>query len=280
MAVADPAAEPTTAPSPSRLPTLLVSLALSLVFTAWFLNAPSGALGKAASVGYAICHRISVRSFFVGEVQMPLCARCTGMYLGILLGVAIMVGLGRWRYGTLPRRGVIVVMILFITVMGIDGVNSYATLIPGLPHVYEPRNWLRLVTGILTGVAISGLIYPVFNATLWRRWVDKPIVRSLWELGGIVLAAMIVAGLILSNNPYLLYPLALLSALGVLVLMTMTNSVLFMLATHMTNRAQRWRDAWVPVAAGLTVSLAMILLIDVLRFVATRTWDGFIIPGA
>jgi uncharacterized membrane protein len=279
MAVADPAAPRTTAPTPSRLPTILVLVALSLVFTTWFFNAPSGLLGKADAVGYAICHRMSVRSFFVGEIQMPLCARCTGIYLGLVLGVALMFGMGRWRHGTLPPTPVMVGLVLFITVMGVDGVNSYLTLLPGLPHAYEPQNWLRLLTGILSGVAVSGLIYPVFNQSMWRRWVDIPIVRNIWELGAIVLAAMVVAGLILSNNAFILYPLALLSAGGVVLLMTMTNSVIFMLATRTHNRAERWRDTLVPVAAGLTVSLSMILLIDVMRFAATHTWDGFIIPG-
>lgn len=280
MAVADSAGKQSASPAASRLSTILVLAALAVIFSAWFLNAPSGLLGKADSIGYAICHRISVRSFFIGKIQMPLCARCTGIYLGVVLGVAVMMGAGRWRYGTHPPTRVIVAMALFITVMGADGVNSYVTLIPGLPHVYEPQNWLRLLTGILAGVAVSGLIYPVFNQSLWRRWVDTPIVRGLWEFGGIVLAAMILAGLVLTNIPFLLYPLALISAAGVVLLMTMTNTVIFMLATQTANRAESLRDVVVPVAAGLTVSLAMILLVDVLRFAVTHTWNGFVIPGA
>ena len=280
MAIADPAETTPPPRTASRLTTGLVLLPLALVFTAWFLNAPAGLLGKADSIGYAVCHRISVRSFFVGEIQMPLCARCTGIYLGVVLGVAIMAALGRWRAGVLPPTHVIVVMVLFITVMGVDGVNSYLTLIPGLPHAYQPQNWLRLLTGLLTGVAVSGLIYPVFNSTLWKRWRETPIVRGVWELLGIVLAALIVAGLVLSDNPYILYPLALLSALGVVMLMTMTNGVIFMLATRTENKAESGRDAVVPIAAGLAISLTLILLIDVLRFAATGTWDGFVIPGA
>lgn len=281
MAIADPAAKPAAAPSsPSRQATLLALTALVVVLTAFIFNAPSGLLGKADAVGYAICHRISVRSFFVGEVQMPLCARCTGIYLGVVLGVVCMAALGRWRAGTMAPARVMVAAVLFITVMGIDGVNSYLTLIPGLPHAYEPQNWLRLVTGLLTGIAVSGLMYPVFNQTLWRRWQDTPIIGGLVELLGLVVAAGIVGALVLSDIPLLLFPLALLSSFGVVMLMTMTNSVIFMLATRTENKAADWRGALVPVAAGLTVSLSLILLIDVLRYAATGTWDGFVIPGA
>jgi uncharacterized membrane protein len=281
MAIADTTIPPPiTKPAPSRLPTWLALIALAVIFTAWFVNAPAGLLGKADSIGYAICHRIDSRSFHIGNVQFPLCARCTGIYLGVVLGIGIMAALGRWRGGSLPPRRVMVVMVLFISVMGVDGVNSYMKLLPGLSSVYEPQNWLRLLTGILTGVAVSGLIYPVFNQTLWQHWQDRPVVRGLGELFTIVLAALIVAGLVLTNNPIILYPLALISAGGVVLLMSMLNAIIFVLVTGTANRATRWRDLLMPLAVGLTISLSLILTVDVLRFAVTHTWDGFIIPGA
>ena len=280
MAIADPAVPPAHSAEPSRRVTWLALTALALVASAFLYNSPGGLLGKADAVGYAICHRIDVRSFHIGNIQFPLCARCTGIYLGVVLGIASLAALGRWRAGAMPPRRVTVAAVVFITLMGIDGVNSYATLIPNIPHVYEPQNWLRLVTGILTGIAVSGLIYPVFNQTLWRQWQDAPIVRGLGEFFCLTLAAMVVAGLVLSDISFILYPLALLSAGGVVMLMTMTNSIIFMLATRTANKATRWREAWLPLAAGLTVSLSLTLLIDVMRFAVTHTWDGFIIPGA
>src|SRR5450759_1456011 len=60
----------------------LVIAAAVLVFTGWFINTPPGLLGKADAIGYAVCHRISERSFHIGSIQLPLCARCSGMYLG------------------------------------------------------------------------------------------------------------------------------------------------------------------------------------------------------
>jgi uncharacterized membrane protein len=282
MAVADPAApiETSINPRPSRTATWLAVAAFAIIFTGWYLNAPDGLLGKADAVGYAVCHRITVRSFLVGDVQMALCARCTGIYLGVVLGVAIMIGLGRWRNAVFPPLRVIVVMVLFITAMGIDGINSYLKFIPALPQLYESQNWLRLLTGTLTGISVSALIYPVFNQTLWRDWRDAPVVRGLWELVLILLAAVIVIGLVLTNNPLFLFPLSLISAGGVVMLMSMTNAVIFMLATHTENRAENAWGAVVPVLVGLTISLGIILFIDVLRFAVTGSWNGFVIPGA
>ncbi len=277
--------EPVTLPVSQPLPRLhrahwLALIAFGLVFVSWLFYAPAGLLGKADAVGYAVCHRIDGRSFHIGNIQMPLCARCTGIYLGVALGVAAMVVAGRGRAGALPPLRVIITLILFIVAMGLDGVNSFLTLLPRLPHVYEPQNWLRLVTGTLDGVAMAVLIFPMFNQTLWRNWEDRPVIANMREVGVLVLLAAVVIALVLSDNAVILYPLALISVGGVVLLLTLTNSMLFMLITRTENKARAAWDALLPLTGGLVGSFALILLIDVARFVATGTWGGFIIPGA
>ena len=53
-----------------------------------WLVPPWPPLEKAHLVGYAICHQIPNRSFSLGGHILPLCARCTGTYLGIAIGLA------------------------------------------------------------------------------------------------------------------------------------------------------------------------------------------------
>ena len=77
-----------------------VLLAVGLLLVGWLFNTPGGLLGKADAVGYAVCHRIDLRSFYIGDRQLPLCARCTGMYLGAMLGLVYQVFFGRRRAGT------------------------------------------------------------------------------------------------------------------------------------------------------------------------------------
>lgn len=272
---ATPHAGPTVRPA-----VWLVLIALIIVTISWLLNSPEGLLGKADAIGYAICHRIDSRSFHIGNLQMPLCARCTGIYLGVVLGITLMAVAGRGRAGLSSPAPVIFTFVAFIAIMGVDGINSYLTLIPRLPHLYEPQNWLRLITGMLNGLAVTGLVYPIFNQTLWGNWEHQPTIANFRELGGILVVAAVVVGIVLTGNPVALYPLALLSSLGVLVLLTITTSMIFMLATRSENQARNWREAFVPLAAGLTLTLAGILFIDVLRFAMTGTWAGFRIPGA
>ena len=263
---------------PARaLPTLFVGVA-AVVFVAWLFSTPSGLLGKADAVAYAVCHRIDGRSFHIGDRQLPLCARCTGTYLGALAGMLALAVMGR-RAGGLPTRPLLVVLLGFIAVMGFDGVNSYLTLFPGAPHLYEPQNWLRLVTGIFNGVAMAALVFPVLNQTLWKNWENRPALARFRDLGVLVVLGVIVIGLVLTDNPVILYPLALLSALGVVVLLTALDTTFLLILTRRDGRVERWTGALLPLLAGFTLAILQIGLIDAARFAIFRTWGGFALPG-
>jgi uncharacterized membrane protein len=268
------------APHANRLPLTrlawpLALAAFALTAGAWLAFTPPGLLGKADAVGYAICHRIDLRSFHVGDQAMPLCARCTGIYLGALAGVLGMAALGRGRAGGLPRTPQLVALVGFIGLMGVDGLNSYATLFPGVPHLYEPNNWLRLATGTFNGLAVAGLLYPVFNQTLWREWDPAPVLRSWRELGLLALAAVGLMALVLTEEPVALYPLAVLSTLGVVGLLTMLYTIGLLAVTGRNNTLAGWRSAALPLVIGLTLALLQIALIDAGRYALFGTWAGF-----
>ncbi|MEZ4766845.1 MAG: DUF2085 domain-containing protein [Caldilineales bacterium] len=80
-----------------------------------------------------------------------LCARCSGQYLGALFGLVLLLVLGRGRAGALPPTGIVLLLLGFLAVWAFDGLNSYLTFFPGLPHLYEPRNILRVTTGAMQG---------------------------------------------------------------------------------------------------------------------------------
>ncbi len=265
-------------PTSRVLPALVMGVA-ALAVISWVLNTPEGILGKADAIGYAICHRIDGRSFHLGDRQFPLCARCTGMYLGALLGVVGMVLLGRGKAGGMPSRWVMATLFGFLAIMGIDGVNSYLTLFPGLPHLYEPQNWLRLTTGMGNGLFLAGLTLPVLNQTLWRNWDARPVLGRYRELLVLVAAAVGVVALVLSDNVLVLYPLALLSAVGVLVLVVSLNTTILLIALRRENRAQGWAGAALPLLAGFALAIIEIGTVDAVRFAIFGTWGGMPVPG-
>ncbi len=246
-----------------------------LILVAWLVLTPGGLLGKADAIGYAVCHRIDLRSFHLGTRALPLCARCTGMYLGALVGIAGLAGLGRLRYGKFPRPAILAVLGAFAAAWAIDGFNSYLTLIPGAPHAYEPNNTLRLITGTLMGLTLGVLVFTGFNQNVWRGWKDEPVLRSFREVGVLLLLAAVVVGMVLSENPLVLYPLALLSAAGVLVLLGMVYAVVVLLVVRRENRAESWGAVALPMAAGLLLAILQIGLLDLARYSLTGTWAGF-----
>ena len=97
------------------------------------------------------CHQMPERSFFLGEYQLPLCARCTGIVIGHVIGIIVSFfhSVSFWSLiGTLPLM--------------VDGmVQKYTS--------YESTNLRRLVTGILYGFGIMSACIRGIRIVL--RWL-------------------------------------------------------------------------------------------------------------
>jgi uncharacterized membrane protein len=252
----------------------LVILAVGLLFIGWLLNTPAGLLGKADAIGYAVCHRIDGRSFHLGDRQVPLCARCSGMYLGAMLGLVYQSVLRRRHTGT-PPWGVLLPLGALVLAFGVDGLNSYLHFFPGAPGLYEPQNWLRLVTGTGMGIVISAALYPAFNQTVWKDWDRRPALDGGVTLMGLVAPAAILDLVILTENPLILYPLALISAAGVMVILSMVYTMVWLMILRIENRFQSVFQLFLPLSGGFGMALLQIAILDFVRYLFTGTWDGF-----
>lgn len=273
---------------PSKFETIaswFVPFAAIAAVIAWFVIAPEGALGKLDAIGYAVCHRIDARSFQIDDRQLPLCARCTGEFYAAGLALvfqAIVSG----KSSKLPSRGVMAVLFAFFVAFGVDGSNSYLYLLKQtggdgspldqIPNLYIPNQTLRLFTGSGMGIALSAMLYPVINQTLWRALDDRPALE--WKQFGILVAGIVAINLlILTDSPYVLYPIAYISALGTLLLLVIVFGLLWTIIMKQDNSFEHPRQLWLAFASGLTLALLLVLSIDLLRFRFTGTWSGF--PG-
>jgi hypothetical protein len=178
--------------------------------------------------------------------------------------------LGRRRAASLPPVSVLIMFVLFVMAFGFDGVNSYLTLFPGAPHLYEPQNWLRLTTGTLEGIALAAVVLPVFNQTMWANATAERSLGDIRELGWVVLASVAVIGLVLAEPPLLLYPLAILSGGSVLWMITLINSVLATITARRENTSFNWRDAAPMMIVGLAMALVELSTMDFGRAFLTR----------
>jgi uncharacterized membrane protein len=253
---------------------VLVTLAVGVII--FFIQVPPATvLGKADVVGYAICHRIPDRSFFLSGQQLPLCARCTGTFLGVLVGLSALLLLGRRRASRLPPVPVLGILVMFVGVWAFDGLNSYLTFFPGAPNLYEPRNWLRLTTGLLNGLALITFVFPIFNFTLWRETTPQRVLKNMWELLAIVAVLVLLAWVIQAEIGFLLYPLAILSSLGVVLMLALINSMVAAVVLGREGYAETWRQASVPLTIGAALAILEITAMALLRAYLT---DKFGLP--
>jgi uncharacterized membrane protein len=259
--------------SKQNLPVLLLVVFTGFLLATWLYFTPPGLLGKADAVGYAVCHRIAERSFQIGDRQTPVCARCSGTFLGALLTIVVLSQAGR-RAG-LPTLKMSIPLGIAVVAFGIDGLNSYVHLFPIVPGVYEPQNSLRLLTGTGLGIGIGAILVPVFNQTLWQDYDPQPALDSWKGLLKLFGWGIVIDLAVYSQNPLLLYPLAVLSSLSVLLILTMVYSLIWLLVTKRENMYLNFKHAWVPLLAGFTTALLQISLMDAARFILTGGWGGF-----
>ncbi len=261
---------------------VLVIAAALLVFAGWLINTPPGFFGKADAIGYAVCHRIGERSFHIGSYQLPLCARCSGMYLGAVTGLVFQSLIG-WKRLKIPHWSMIALLIVFVAAFGIDGSNSYLYLLkqvspgilPKIPNLYVPNNTLRLLTGSGMGLGMAVMLFPAFNQTVWADGQDKPAITG-WKTFSLLLGIQIIFDLlVLTESPIVLYPLAIISALGVWLLLTIVYSMVWVMIMGQDNQFTKLRQLWLPLLAGLTIAMIQTAAIDALRFWLTGTWGGF-----
>jgi uncharacterized membrane protein len=253
-------------PISARWPRLTAAVVALSVFVILFAIQvpPSTILGKADVVGYAICHRIPERSFFLDGRQLPLCARCTGTFLGAVVGLTAMLLLRRHRASRLPPVPILGILVIFVGFWAFDGLNSYMTFFPGAPSLYEPQNWLRLTTGMLNGLALITFVFPIFNFTLWRETTRERVFKDAWELLVVLLVMAILILVIQSGIDYLLYPLAIVSSAGVVMMLVLINSMIASVVLGREGYAETWLQALVPLTVGGALAIlqmtAMVLL--------------------
>jgi uncharacterized membrane protein len=91
------------------------------------------------------CHRLPERSFFYKGNPLPLCARCTGILIGYLIGMVYAFFIGN-----------ISLLIAFVLIIPLILDGGFQAL-----GQWESTNMRRLITGLLAGVGVDFIIYGI-----------------------------------------------------------------------------------------------------------------------
>src|SRR5438552_1750423 len=180
-------------PGGLELSFLQMGLVAAIVF--YSLAMPGDLRYKMDAMGFGVCHQIATHSYFIDNHQLPLCARCSGIYLGSLAAL-LMLGVLRRRSSRLPARQMLAIVAVFFGAMVLDGINS--TMQNFGSGIWESTNIVRLFTGALSGIAVAFVFYPMFNLSLWHKSVSKreSVLEQPFELMGYMVAAGILVALV------------------------------------------------------------------------------------
>ena len=107
-------------------------------------------------MGSAVCHQMAERSFLFHGMQMPLCARCTGIYTGVFFAFCFFFWKKRIQAGKPFSLQQAVVTGTAILPVGLDGVGSYLGL-------WESSQLMRILTGSLVGAVVPGFLLMAGN---------------------------------------------------------------------------------------------------------------------
>jgi len=212
-----------------------------------------------------ICAQLPTHSFYPGGVQLPLCARNTGIYLGFMVTLMTLYAMGRGRVQQLPLRPIIVLLVCGGLAMIVDGFNSFF-LDLGLPHLYQPHNLLRLGTGLAAGLALATLTLPVINRLLWCEYSDERSIPSwmalLLLIPGLILSFFAVA----SQTALLLYPLALFSTAGLLTVLSSVNLLVVLAIGRREQTFGGYRELLPFFGLALILAIGELLALAQLKF--------------
>jgi len=101
-------------------------------------------------LGALTCHQMYERSFSYKGYQFPVCARCTGIFVGNVIGIVLYI---------INVKISITTGLALILIMAIDGLLQ-------LFKIKASTNKRRFITGILAGVGCISVIVNIFSY-LW-----------------------------------------------------------------------------------------------------------------
>jgi uncharacterized membrane protein len=202
-------------------------------------------------MGSAISPQRPEHSLFIAGIALPLEARMLGIQLGFL-ATLVMLGLfGRAEGRFLPAWPKMTVMLGFVAIMGLDGLN--ATLFDnGLPYAYVPNNWLRLATGLLNGLAVGVIVLAAINSLRKSECERLPGVESWKELLSLIVVMAVLFGAIIGSSLGLPHPTV-----------TESAAVIAVLALHVFS------------TLGIVGELVMLTMINALFLISVLKRIGF-----
>jgi len=199
------------------------------------------------------------------------------LYGGFLATWFYIIALGRGRAKGMPLFPMLLYLVLFVFIMGADGVNAFLYDLhqnaPAIPYLYEPRLELRLATGLLCGIAFGGIMTPVVNYSLWRDAPrdTRPVLGTWKHFLGALAIGVVLFVMNYSEIGLFLWPLSILSSAATIILIALINSVFAISLAGKEGSAVTWRDTLNPFTVGVVLAIAELGVLSLMRYAVLGT---------
>jgi uncharacterized membrane protein len=200
------------------------------------------------SIGFAVCHQIKLRTLSYGGVYLPVCARDTGIYLGFLFTFFYLWTTHRKKQNGLPGLWVSLVAIIFVVIMAIDGFTSYL-------GIRETNNYIRLITGLITGISLPIFIFPILNFQVWEASTDERILRGAWKKTGYYLLPAVLFLILNLNVSFFRFFLPALVAFSVYFSFVTISLLVVTLLPWWNMKARGVKQMIVPVLVSMALAV-------------------------
>ncbi|MGE5330026.1 MAG: DUF2085 domain-containing protein [Deltaproteobacteria bacterium] len=160
-------------------------------------------------MGSLVCHQIKERTLLIDNIYLMVCARDTGIYIGIIFGIAFLALNRRLNADWPPKLKHALILILMMVPMIIDGATSYM-------GVRNTDNLTRLITGGFFGFPLAVFFVVARNYNPNKSNKIAPF-KTSGELGAETFIFIIFISLVYNG----IIPWAVVSSLLVMGIITM-----------------------------------------------------------
>lgn len=242
---------------------VVIILIACVITTNWFFHTPHGIYEKAFAVGSSVCHQIPSHSYEISGIQFPLCARCSGLYLGSFIGLAYYLTQGRKK--ALPKKGFSLLLLIFFLAWAGDGVNSFITDFLNKTILYETTNTTRLITGFGMGLVMSTALMTLFNLTVWQDGRNQPLLHNILQVAAYFVSSTAIATILLSSNANFFQFFAYISIVTVIAIITLLYTIFWIILLKKENSFTKWSSLGLFLTGGFATAMLQITLLNLLR---------------
>ena len=119
------------------------------------------------------------------------------------------------------------------------------------------------------------MLYPIFNQSVWKEYSEEAVLNSWRHISELVAIGIFASLITLTQNPLVLFPVTIISSLTVLIMLAIIYTIIWVLLLKKENNAYNLKQIWWILLLGFDTAIIQIIVMDMVRYSLTGTWDGF-----